>query len=163
MLHLIERLLPAGVHRALLPLAHNMRHRIRRWRGVPIAGVSVVLTNATGSVLLLRHSYGPPVWALPGGGLDRGENPADAARREVREELGVMISDMVNLGTIEETISGSPHTAYLFAAPCEVEPKPDGREIIEAHFFAENALPAPLGELTECRLSVWRERRGTVS
>ena len=81
--------LPAALHRALLPLAHVVRHRWRRWRKVPIAGVSIIITNIAGDVLLLKHSYGPSVWALPGGGLGRGEDPEAAARREVREELGV--------------------------------------------------------------------------
>jgi 8-oxo-dGTP pyrophosphatase MutT (NUDIX family) len=85
-------LLPAPLHRALLPLAHRLRHAWRRWRKVPIAGVSVVITNLTGDVLLLKHSYGPDVWSLPGGGLGRGEDPLAAARREVREELGITLA-----------------------------------------------------------------------
>lgn len=76
--------LPAPLHRALLPLAHAVRHRWRRLRKTPIAGVSVILTNPASEILLLKHSYGPDVWALAGGGLEKGENPADAARREVR-------------------------------------------------------------------------------
>ena len=68
----MPNLLPAPLHRALLPLAHGLRHRWRKWRRTPIAGVSVVITNLSGDVLLLRHSYGPNVWALPGGGLASG-------------------------------------------------------------------------------------------
>lgn len=45
-----------------MPIAHRVRHRWRVWRGVPIAGVSVVITNLYGDVLLLKHSYGPDVW-----------------------------------------------------------------------------------------------------
>lgn len=159
MLHLIERLLPARLHRAVLPLAHKLRHRFRQWRGKPIAGVSVVLTNSEGEVLLLRHSYGPAVWALPGGGLKSGEDPKEAARREVLEELSVELADITALGLIEEIISGSPHIAHLFAAQCDVEPKPDLREIIEARFFTLDTLPQPLGVLTERRLATWTARR----
>ena len=97
MLHLIattvERALPAPLHRALLPIAHKVRHRWRIWRGVPIAGVSVAITNPKGELLLLRHSYGPKVWALPGGGLKPGEDPAECAKREVAEELGLELDD----------------------------------------------------------------------
>ncbi len=41
------------------------------------------------TVLLARWT-GPrgPEWTLPGGGIDHGEDPADAAVREVREETG---------------------------------------------------------------------------
>jgi 8-oxo-dGTP pyrophosphatase MutT (NUDIX family) len=107
--------LPASLHRALLPLAHRVRHLWRRWRRTPIAGVSVIITNLGGDVLLLKHSYGPDVWGLPGGGLGRGEDPAAAARREVREELGLELARIEPIGTLEEVLSGSPHTAFLLS------------------------------------------------
>lgn len=158
MLHLIEKLVPASVHRALLPTVHKLRHRWRKWRGVPLAGVSVVLVNPAGEILLLRHSYGPKVWALPGGGLGANEVASDAAIREVEEELGIALDAVQELGTLKEEISGSPHTAYLFSAVCDLEPKPDGREVIEAHFFPVDALPTPLGRLTQARIDAWKDR-----
>lgn len=154
----MPQFLPAALHRALLPLAHRLRHRWRRWRKVPIAGVSVVITNLTGDVLLLKHSYGAAVWSLPGGGLGRGEDPLAAARREVREELGVELARIEPIGTLEEVLSGSPHTAHIFAAVCDQRPKPDGREVIEARFFPSHSLPEPLGRTTRDRIAVWRAR-----
>ena len=43
--------------------------------------------------MLLARWTGPrgPEWTLPGGGLDFGEDPADAAVREVREETGYTV------------------------------------------------------------------------
>jgi 8-oxo-dGTP pyrophosphatase MutT (NUDIX family) len=151
-------LLPASLHRALLPMAHLVRHRWRRWRKRPIAGVSVIVTNLSGDVLLLKHSYGPDVWGLPGGGLAPGEDPLAAARREVREELGVELSRIEPIGTLEEVLSGSPHTAYLFAATCDQRPRPDGREVLEARFFPSHSLPEPLGRHTRARIAAWRAR-----
>lgn len=151
-------IIPAPLHRALLPLAHRVRHRWRKYRGKPIAGVSVVLTNFDGDVLLLRHSYGPKVWALPGGGLKPGEDAEACARREVMEELSVEVGPLHSLGAIEEELSGSPHTAHLFTATCNARPKPDRREVDEARFFPTHSLPEPLGEVTRRRLSVWKER-----
>jgi ADP-ribose pyrophosphatase YjhB (NUDIX family) len=150
--------LPAPLHRALLPLAHRVRHNWRRWRKTPIAGVSVVITNLGGDVLLLKHSYGPKVWGLPGGGLGRGEDPAAAAQREVREELGLTLSRIDAVAVIEEVISGAPHTAYLFSAVCNQQPKPDRREITEARFFPSHSLPEPLGRITRARIDAWRGR-----
>jgi ADP-ribose pyrophosphatase YjhB (NUDIX family) len=151
-------LLPAPLHRALLPLMHSLRHRWRRWRKAPIAGVSVIVTNLGGDVLLLKHSYGPAVWSLPGGGLGRGEDPLAAARREVREELGVELVRLDSVGTLEEVLSGSPHTAYIFAGICDRQPRPDRREVTEARFFPSHSLPEPLGETTRARIAVWKAR-----
>lgn len=150
--------LPASLHRALLPLAHRIRHYWRRWRKTPIAGVSVVVTNLAGDVLLLRHSYGPNVWGLPGGGLGRGEDPEAAALREVHEELGLRLSSITHVAVIEEVISGAPHTAHLFAAVCDQQPRPDQREIIAARFFPSHSLPEPLGRTTRTRIDAWKGR-----
>lgn len=151
-------LIPAPVHRALMPLAHALRHRWRRWRKRPIAGVSVIVTNLTGDVLLLKHSYGPDVWSLPGGGLARGEDPVAAARREVFEELGVELARIDPVARLDEILSGSPHTAHIFAAVCDRQPAPDRREVIEARFFPSHSLPEPLGRTTRARIAAWRAR-----
>lgn len=158
MLHLIEKLLPASIHRALLPLAFRIRHRWRRWRKVDLEGCCVVISNLSGGVLLLRHSYGPKVWSLPGGGIDRGEEPETAVRREVEEELGMTLGKVELLGVAEEQVSGSPHRAYLFSAYSDARPKPDKREVIEARFFPSHSLPEPLGRITRARIEIWRNR-----
>ena len=105
---------------------------------------------------MLRHSYGPAVWAFPGGGIDKGEEPREAALREVREELGLALDAVEPLGTLQEEISGSPHTAFLFTATTNKTPQPDGREITEARFFPRDALPEPLGRVTSGRIDFWR-------
>ena len=152
-------LLPPRLHRAALPLAHRLRHRWRRWRGDPLEGVSVVLENAAGDVLLLRHSYGPCVWALPGGGMARGEEPEAAARREIAEELGIKLGALTLIGTLEERISGSPHKGHIFAARIVGNVEPDRREVIEAAFFAPDNLPADVGAISARRLALWRAAR----
>ena len=50
------------------------------------------LIRRAGDVLLTRYSatgFHTGRWGLPGGGLDHGESPRDAVRREVAEECGV--------------------------------------------------------------------------
>ena len=57
-------------------------------------GVAVIVEDPRGRVLLLLR--GPTVpwmsgkWNLPGGGIERGESAFDAARRELREEAGLL-------------------------------------------------------------------------
>ncbi|MEL6878358.1 MAG: NUDIX domain-containing protein [Pseudomonadota bacterium] len=156
----LTQIIPAPVHRALLPLAHRVRHHWRAFTKRPLAGSSVFITDFGGNLLLMRHSYGPDGWALPGGGIETGEDPAAAAIREVREEVGLELESVTPLGTVDELISGSPHTAHLFTAICDDHPKPDKREVLEARFFPMHSLPEPLSPKTRSRLAYWREQRG---
>lgn len=53
-----------------------------------IAGAGAIFHDADGKVLLVKPSY-RDTWEIPGGGLEHGEYPFQAAAREVREETGL--------------------------------------------------------------------------
>jgi 8-oxo-dGTP pyrophosphatase MutT (NUDIX family) len=60
--------------------------RIRQARFT--AGVVAVVFNDAGHVLLVEHVFHPyNPWGLPGGWVDRHEDPAETILRELREEL----------------------------------------------------------------------------
>jgi 8-oxo-dGTP diphosphatase len=61
-------------------------------RRVPAAGA--VVHDAAGRLLLVRRGHAPQAgrWTLPGGRVEAGESPAEAAAREVAEETGLVVT-----------------------------------------------------------------------
>ena len=65
--------------------------------------VGVAIFNTHGQIWL-GHRFGetgPHVWQCPQGGIDSGEKPKAAARRELFEETGLRADDMDYLGKIK--------------------------------------------------------------
>ena len=79
-----------------------MRRAPRRQR-VAVYGIAV---DSGTRVLVVRAAAHLSVrgrWFLPGGGLEHGEDPVGALRREVAEETGLMVSDETLLGVLADT------------------------------------------------------------
>lgn len=67
-----------------------------------------VVTDADDRILLARWTEGRRVaWTMPGGGLEEGEDPELAVRRELREETGFQIETTKLLGIHSRVIPGS--------------------------------------------------------
>jgi 8-oxo-dGTP pyrophosphatase MutT (NUDIX family) len=114
-------------------------------RGHAPGGVKCVILRGE-EVLLVRHTYGPKRWELPGGARHRGEAPIAAARREVREELGADLAEWQALDALRIRLGRADMTLYPFLVRvAELAPKRDDVEIAEARFFSLDSLPAPLG------------------
>lgn len=58
-----------------------------------------MILDGEGKVLLMhRNVPGRVQWELPGGKIEAGEEPAQAAQREVKEELGITVAIIKKLG-----------------------------------------------------------------
>ncbi len=156
MLQLILHCLPRPLHQLILRVGYRVHSQLRRRMKRPVKGVSLIASDEAGRILLVRHSYGPDEWCFPGGGMDRGETAEQTARRELREELDTDGIGLRSLGTIEESLSGAPHTAHVFALRLTDGWRIDGRELVEARFFKPDGLPAGLSRRTMRRVEMWR-------
>lgn len=123
-------------------------------------GVKVMAFNAKGELLLVRHSYvDRDRFLLPGGGIGCRETPEAAAAREIQEEVGLQVTGITRLSEHFSASEGKRDTIHLCRATAEGEPRPDGIEIVEARFFALDALPDNLSPATLRRIAEFRGGR----
>ncbi|KAK1299746.1 hypothetical protein QJS10_CPB13g01480 [Acorus calamus] len=57
--------------------------------------VGICLVNASNKIFLASRLDIPGAWQMPQGGVDEGEDPRDAAVRELREETGVVSAEVI--------------------------------------------------------------------
>lgn len=145
-------------------LAYRTAHalRIRWWRIAKprLTGCRVLAFDDAGRLLLIRHSYGSGRWMLPGGGVKRGENPLAAAAREMREETGCALEAAREIAFIEEPLQGARNCVHVVTGHTQGAPRPDGREVVEARFFATDALPAEMSPRLSAGLAGWLAAAG---
>ncbi|HVR29966.1 MAG TPA: CoA pyrophosphatase [Thermoanaerobaculia bacterium] len=81
----------------------------------------------------LTHHGGQ--WALPGGRMEEGESAADAARRELDEELGLSLDALAIVGRLDdfETRSGFVISPVVLWCEDYRELTPDPREVARAY------------------------------
>ena len=119
--------------------------RIGIWLVVPKqrVGAGVVVIDDRGRVLLLNHVFHPVIpWDVPGGWLNRNEDPAEGALRELWEETGIT----AELGPVVRLKKEDypAHLGIAFLAFANPQPMRLSNEILEAKWFEPDALPDKL-------------------
>ena len=131
-----------------------------RWKLVRNAPVVAVLAEWDGRVLLGRRALEPWLgdWNLPGGFVEKGEHPMDAAVREFREEVGLEVTLTgllaISLSRYEPTDDWLVH--HVFTGEAQGEPDPDPLEMSEAHWFRPDDIPSPLAGDHQARIGEWQ-------
>jgi 8-oxo-dGTP pyrophosphatase MutT (NUDIX family) len=106
-----------------------------------VAGLDGRMADVAGgaSFVLCRRSAGlnrhASQWALPGGRLDVGESPVEAALRETDEEIGVRLGPDSVLGLLDDyaTRSGYVITPVVVWGGADVEIVPHPGEVLAAY------------------------------
>lgn len=121
---------------------------LRRWsmrltqtRFTATAGV-VIIDNA-GRVLLLKHRFRPGSgWGVPGGFIEAGEQPEDALRRELREEVGLELEN-VQVLLVRSFIQPLQIEVVYWGRP-RGSAEPQSLEVKKASWFSLESLPEGL-------------------
>jgi 8-oxo-dGTP diphosphatase len=124
---------------------HRLPARLRRWsmrlthpHFTVTAGA--IIFNKANQVLLLKHRFrSGSGWGLPGGFLEAGEQPIEALRRELREELGLEILDVEIF--LARSFRKPKQVEILFRARADDSGTPRTMEVERAEWFSLDALP----------------------
>ncbi len=129
-----------------------------------LPGASAVVRDEAGRILLLRRADNGR-WSLPAGMIDPGEQPAEAALREIAEETGV-VAEIERLGGVamhEAVYPNGDRCEYLAVwFRCRAvggEARPDGEESLEVGWFAPDELP-DVGGLVRLRIETTADPDG---
>lgn len=117
----------------------------------------VVALTDDGQIYLVGQ-YRYPIdlysWEIIEGGADRGEEPLIAAKRELREEAGLIADEWTQLGPhfhLSNCFSSEEAVVYMARGLREVEKEPEGTEVLEVRKipFADCVKMVHAGEVTD--------------
>lgn len=106
------------------------------------AAIAIILNEDKTEVVLIKRRD-VPLWVLPGGGIDEGETPAEAAVREALEETGATVQ-IVRQVAEYTPINRLASQTYTFECRVENANFAIGDETLDVRFFPLIALPKAL-------------------
>jgi 8-oxo-dGTP diphosphatase len=143
----------AKLWRALPPRVRRWSLRLTQTRFTVTAGA--LIFNDAGEVLLLKHRFRMGSgWGIPGGFLKLGEQPEEALRRELREEVGLELERVELIST--RSFKKPRQVEILFRCRANAEVKPQTIEVESAGWFSVQSLPTGLPR--DQRLVIEREQ-----
>lgn len=151
---LLRRLIHAAVG-----TAYNLRKAGWLVSRPQTRGAHAVAFTPDRRLVLVKLSYARG-WRLPGGGVERGEQPERAVVRELQEEIGMISHGEVKMvAEFQHRPDFKRDTSTLFVVE-DVRYEPRwSLEVKEVSEFAADALPADIAPITRRLLKtagVWR-------
>ena len=153
--HAVEAIAPQGRRRAAVALVCTEAGHGAGLPGLPAhadwcCDAALLLTRRAST---LRAHAGQ--WALPGGRIDAGETPEQAALRELHEELGLLLPAEAVLGRLDDyaTRSGYVITPVLVWGGAAQALQPNPAEVAGVHRL-------PVAELLRADAPILNQVRG---
>lgn len=109
------------------------------------ATAGAIVLDDQGRVLLLKHVFrAGSGWGIPGGFIQAGEQPEEAVRRELREEVGLELEhvEMIFIRTLHAT----QQIEIIFKCEPKGEAQPMSLEVERVAWFSPQTLPETLSE-----------------
>lgn len=104
---------------------------------------AAIVSDGRGRVLLLKHRFRPGSgWGLPGGFIEKGEQPDAALRRELREEIGLEVEQLKLFAV--RAFKKPKQVEIVFMGQAIGSTDELSFEIQEAVWFLPGELPAEL-------------------
>jgi ADP-ribose pyrophosphatase YjhB (NUDIX family) len=126
--------------------------------------VAITIPVRDGRVLLTRRAIEPAhgLWTFPGGYVDWGESVSRAARREMREEVGLDLEPEGLVGIYSYDETPVVIVAYHVTVPDGLDAKADAHEVSETAYFARDEIPWDVLAFRSTReaLEDWFRRAG---
>jgi len=120
-------------------------------------GVRALLINKD-KILLVKHSY-IDGWYTIGGGVEPGEAPLEAIKREMGEEVHVYCDSIELFGFYYNQYQGHDDYVALYTAQVNsTDFEIDNKEIAQAAWFSFDALPQDISPATKRRVEEYLER-----
>lgn len=113
----------------------------------PAPTADVIIEMEEGGIVLIERKYEPVGWAIPGGFVDYGESLEACAVREAKEETGLDVALIHQLGTYSDPARDARRhtiTAVYVARPCSDAPLRAADDAAHAEVFTRDRLPSPI-------------------
>jgi len=102
----------------------------------------MMVFNSRGEILLVQIGYMHKLWVIPGGTLDKGETKENAAKREIFEEIAIMVVNCDYAFTMHHQEQHKKDTVHYFVATSDGNQFViDDEEIIDVGWFGTAVLP----------------------
>lgn len=148
------KIVSVHVDEVKLPNGHTSVREVVEHNG----GVGVLALDEQNRVLMVtqfRYVFGKDLLEIPAGKLDRGEDPAVGALRELKEETGAVPGVFLPMGSILPSPGCFSERLYLFLARdlCMEEQQPDPDEFlrVERIPFDEMVHRCMTGEIEDAK------------